>query len=234
MKLNSYIFYNDSEKAWLNYLKDEQHVNLFLISVKKKDDLHKEQSFTNKNFKFRGGLVEFFSIKENFDYFSEFDNYSWKEYSDFSFSKFVKRSNFSLFEIRLKSLVLNLKPGWIEEKWPKYNFLNLMKDFIEDEKVEFLVKNRYYSIFYHPTSFCSVYTGREFRPIVHDRRSNLLSDNIDLVGSDYYTNIIKQDDYLNGSDNFIFVGRSKFGQFCFTKKTGSKIHILKKKKSKKQ
>jgi hypothetical protein len=93
------------------------------------------------------------------------------------------------------------------------------KEFLTDERGSRLLPGISHSLLMH--------TGQEYRPM---RAGGFKSVPSIQRGYDYYRTYARGEDIFFYEDSIFFFKKYKLGQYIFTKRTGSHIHTIKKKK----
>ncbi len=93
------------------------------------------------------------------------------------------------------------------------------KEYLSNDRSNFLIPNFFYNLFMH--------TGREYKPI---RGGSFKTVLITQRGYDYYTNYSRNEDTFSYQDPIFQFKKSKLGEYIFTKRCGSIMHYIKKKK----
>jgi hypothetical protein len=95
------------------------------------------------------------------------------------------------------------------------------------EEMEFLTDERGSLLFPGISHSMLMHTGQEYRPM---RAGGFKSVPLVQRGYDYYRTYIRGEDIFFYEDAVFFFKKYKLGQYIFTKRTGSHMHFLKKKK----
>jgi hypothetical protein len=138
---------------------------------------------------------------------------------------FIQSSKISFVEKkRKKSLKLKLKSE--RGVFAPHHKLKQISDGISTEEKEYLSSDR--SNFLVPNFFynLSMHTGREYKPIP----GNFKTVPIIQRGYDYYTNYSRKEDTFSYQDSIFQYKKYKLGEYIFTKRIVSHIHLVKKKK----
>jgi hypothetical protein len=93
------------------------------------------------------------------------------------------------------------------------------KEYLSADRSNFLIPNFFYNLFMH--------TGREYKPIRGGSFKTVLTAR---RGYDYYTNYSRNEDTFSYQDPIFQFKKSKLGEYIFTKRCGSIMHYIKKKK----
>jgi hypothetical protein len=93
------------------------------------------------------------------------------------------------------------------------------KEYFSMDRSNFLVPNFFYNL--------SMHTGRDYKPIPPGSFKTIP----DIQrGYDYYTNYSRKEDTFSYQDSIFQFKKNKLGEYIFTKRTGSIMHTVKKKK----
>lgn len=93
------------------------------------------------------------------------------------------------------------------------------KEYFSMDRSNFLIPNLFYNL--------SMHTGRDYKPIPPGSFKTISSIQ---RGYDYYTNYSRKEDTFSYQDPIFQFKKNKLGEYIFTKRTGSAMHIIKKKK----
>jgi hypothetical protein len=93
------------------------------------------------------------------------------------------------------------------------------KEYFSMDRSNFLLPNLFYNL--------SMHTGRDYKPIPTGSFKTIS----DIQrGYDYYTNYSRKEDTFSYQDPIFQFKKNKLGEYIFTKRTGSIMHTVKKKK----
>lgn len=93
------------------------------------------------------------------------------------------------------------------------------KEYFSMDRSNFLIPNFFYNL--------SMHTGRDYKPIPPGSFKTISSIQ---RGYDYYTNYSRKEDTFSYQDSIFQFKKNKLGEYIFTKRTGSIMHTIKKKK----